>query len=182
MNKHLKLILSTFTKQSHPNDCGMACLQSIFKYAGLTVPQYQPDHSKQISLLQLHKIAESAGLSSVCVKMDMDALNAATSPCILHVINATGDPHFIVHYPSKFEAGIHLIGDPDWKLELISDAALLAKWISGAALYMEDVKPRWGLMHKLYPWNAFAWFKFIPVFLCLSVPVLNVIARSSGSL
>jgi len=180
MYNHLKLILSTFTRQRQPNDCGIACLNSVFKYAGLKSITAEQDISRQYSLLQLDKIAKNAGLVSSCVKMDVIALNNASSPCILYILNEAGRPHFVVHYPCRMNQGFHLVGDPDRKLEMISEEELLNKWVSRAALYFEDVKPDNAFSIRLFPWNAFIGFKFIPAVLWLSIPFLNLLAALLG--
>ena len=161
MNTYLKLILSTFTKQQQPDDCGLACLQSIFKYAGLKYTRPN-DLSPQISLLKLDMLAKNEGLSSSCVRMDLDALNENPFPCILHIVNETGQPHFVVHYPCNLNPGFHLVGDPDRRLEWIPEEILLKKWVSRAALYFDDLQPRKSINVLCFPWNAFTAFKFIP--------------------
>ncbi|MDB5143386.1 MAG: lagD 1 [Mucilaginibacter sp.] len=180
MTKNLKLILSTFTRQQQLNDCGMACLASIFKYAGINTPRYSTENSSNVSLLDLHKICNQAGLISKCVRMDMATLNEMKSPCILHVLNDSGQPHFVVHYPGDFNAALHLVGDPDRKIELMPEDVLLMKWESKAALFFEDLKPRNGISHWWFPWNNFNKFRFIPKVLWFAVPFLNVVAAMLG--
>lgn len=180
MTNNLKLILSTFTRQEHQNDCGRACLTSIFKYAGIKRTGNNMENSGELSLLELHKIAAQSGLDSRCVRMDLQALKEGKAPCILHVLNDAGQPHFIVHYPVAFGPGLHLIGDPDRKIELVPEEVLLRKWKSGAALYFEDIEPRNDLSHWWFPWNSFQQFKFIPKIWWIAVPFLNVVAAMLG--
>ena len=176
MTNNLKLILATFTKQRNLNDCGIACLLSILKYAGIESRYITSDNMGKSSLLDLHKIARQAGALSQCVRMDIETLQESPSPCILHVLNETGQPHFIVHYPYHLESGFHLIGDPDRKIELITEELLMKKWDSRAALFFENIQPRDDWYYRLYPWNSFAGFKFIPKILWWSVPFLNIVA------
>lgn len=180
MTNNLKLILATFNKQRNLNDCGIACLLSVLKYAGIGSGHITSDNMDQSSLLDLHKMAGKAGVISRCVKMDIETLRNNSSPCILHVLNETGQPHFIVHYSYHKEPGFHLIGDPDRKIELITEESLMKKWESRAALFFENVQPRNDWSYRLYPWNSFAGFKFIPKILWWAVPFLNVIAALLG--
>ena len=180
MTKNLKLILSTFTRQKHQNDCGMAYLASIFNYAGIEDPQNTTEHIVNVSLLELHKIASQAGLISKCVRMNVETLREIKSPCILHVQNESGQPHFVVHYPGNFESGLHLIGDPDRKIELVPEQVLLRKWESNAALFFEDIPLRNDRSYWWFPWNNFTEFKFIPKVLWVAVPLLNLVAAMLG--
>lgn len=179
MNTYLKLILSTFTRQQQPNDCGLACLRSIFKYAGLKFVHVD-DQNAPVSLLKLDMIAKKAGLISSCVRMDSHALNENPFPCILHILNEAGQPHFVVHYPCDLSPGFHLLGDPDRRLEFVPEDVLSKKWVSRAALYFDDLKPRKTLDVRCFPWNAFTAFRFIPKVLWLSVPFLNIVAAILG--
>jgi ATP-binding cassette, subfamily C, bacteriocin exporter len=180
MRNNLKLIWSTFTRQQNSNDCGLACLISIFKYAGINAPDIVAGNTGKTSLLELHQLASRAGIISRCVRMDIQTLKNNPSPCILHTINDAGQPHFIVHYPCSVGVELHLIGDPDRKLELITEQALLQKWDSRAALFIEKIKPRNNWSYRFFPWNNFTQFKFIPKMLWLSVPLLNIIAALLG--
>jgi ABC-type bacteriocin/lantibiotic exporter with double-glycine peptidase domain len=180
MNNDLKLILSTFTKQQHLNDCGIACLESIFKYTGIDAPVDRPDEMQQLSLLKLQELANGAGLNSSSVKMDIEAVRQNKYPCILHIMNDSGSPHFIVHYPYKKEPGYHLIGDPDRKIELVSEETLLMKWVSRSGLYIENVEPRKDKSYRCYPWDAFTEFRLIPKILWLSIPFLSIVGAFLG--
>jgi ATP-binding cassette subfamily B protein len=180
MTNNLKLILSTFNRQQHQNDCGLACLSSIFNYAGIANPQKITENNSSISLLELHKIAAQNGLISRCVRMDLQSLRDNASPCILHIRNNEGLPHFIVHYPGNFEGDLHLIGDPDRKIEFINEDLLLDKWESRAALFFENINPRNDIAHWFFPWNNLIQFRFIPKIVWVAVPFLNVAAAMLG--
>ncbi|MGZ3765583.1 MAG: cysteine peptidase family C39 domain-containing protein, partial [Mucilaginibacter sp.] len=180
MNKNLKLIMTTFTRQRDLNDCGIACLLSVFKYGGIEPGHIASERNDKYSLLDLHKMAAQAGLHSSCVRMDIITLRDNPSPCILHVTNDAGQPHFVVHYPYRTMPGFHLIGDPDHKVGLIGEDLLLKKWESKAALYFENIGPRTGWSYRFYPWNMFLDFKFLPKTVWWSVPFLNVVAALLG--
>jgi ABC-type bacteriocin/lantibiotic exporter with double-glycine peptidase domain len=179
MNKRLKLILATFTKQKNLNDCGIACLTSLCNYAGFEMPRITPEGGP-FSLLQLRKLASEAGLQATCVRMDLDSLIKNKWPCILHVENESGETHFIVHYEFESKKGQHLIGDPDRSIEFLSHEQLLTRWVSGTALFIEDLKPRRKVLDRFFPWTSIREFRLITKVFWLSIPFLTVVASFLG--
>jgi ABC-type bacteriocin/lantibiotic exporter with double-glycine peptidase domain len=178
--KKINFIRFTYVRQSSEHDCGTACLQMIMNYSGRA--KEGADTIKEIvipplglSLLDLRKIAESLGLRSRCVSLDLKTLQAAKHPVILHVSNDDGLSHFLVHYGAIQKKGKwqYLVGDPAKNLSIISQERLLSYWKSGAALFFEN------LTYKLPRFKDRAWvFLFsissFPGALWIAIPFLNL--------
>ncbi|MBS1526469.1 MAG: hypothetical protein JST19_12515 [Bacteroidetes bacterium] len=180
MNMNLKLILSSFIRQEDANDCGAACLRMIFNYSGLTADSPEFSQGEPISLFQLQQWANSAGLKAEAVRMDLENLRNINSPCILHILTDTMQPHYIVCF--NYEPGdeLYLIADPDGQVGFINESELNLRWQSRACIYFEDIRPKNGWRIHLYPWSYLLYFNFVPGILWFAVPLLNVCGSLLG--
>jgi ABC-type bacteriocin/lantibiotic exporter with double-glycine peptidase domain len=180
MNKNLKLILFTFTRQTGMDGCGAACLATIMKYSGLNadIPIELKHHS--LSLLQLQQISERKGLRSRAVRMNIETLRKSGFPSILHVVNEEQTPHFIIYYAYEPKLDLHLIGDPDGQVCYISEPELIRKWQSKAGLIFEPTSSGKNWRIRFYPWINLFHFNFVPGVLWLAIPFLNTFATLLG--
>lgn len=180
MNKDLKLILSSFTRQESANDCGSACLKMIFSYHGLKPELAVPIGDHPLSLYQIQQLAIEAGLSARAVRMDMAHLRDAKYPCILHVMTAQFLPHYIVCFGYDAGLNLYLVSDPDLYVTFITEAELILRWDSRAAVYFEGLQPKSGWSTHLFPWPYLLHFDFVPGILWFAVPLLNVCGSLLG--
>ena len=180
MNKYLKLILSSFTRQQSANDCGAACLRTIFNYCGLEGRLPDPGRDEPLSISRLQQLAEGAGLRAKGVRMDADHLRKIESPCILHVMSDDMTPHFIVSFGYDDAMALYLIADPDGQVNYMTESELLCRWQSRAALYFEDLTPGKNWRVRFYPWNYLFRFDFVPAIIWFAVPLLNVFGSLLG--
>ena len=180
MNTNLKLILSSFTRQESANDCGAACLRTIFKYAGLKTRIACPKNDEPLSISQLQQMAAGAGLTAKGVKMDEEHLRKIDSPCILHVMTEAMTSHFIVCFGYDKQVDLYLVADPDGQVSYVAERELLLKWQSRAAVYFQDLAPKKDWLIRLYPWNYLLRFDFVPGIIWFAVPLLNVFGAVLG--
>ena len=179
MQKNLKLILLSFTRQQSEADCGAACLATIFKYGGLQFSM--PGRSGlPLSLRQLQDLSREAGLNSRAVRMDIEHLRRSNFPGILHIITDEQLPHFILHFAYDQALGLHLVGDPDGEVSYITDEELLHKWQSRAALCFEELPRLNSWRVRLYPWINLCRFDFVPGILWIAIPLLNAFGTLLG--
>jgi ABC-type bacteriocin/lantibiotic exporter with double-glycine peptidase domain len=178
--KNLNSIRNTFVRQSAQSDCGLACLAMVLIYTGrkndaasVLMESFVPENG--LSLLEMRRLAERYGLNARCVTMDMATLRRTTSPSILHIINETGDPHFMVCYGGikKGRSWQYFVADPARKMHFISEDDLIAAWKSSAALYFGNI------LFKRLPCRERAWMPLLtirafPRGLWFSIPFLNL--------
>ncbi|HTI58998.1 cysteine peptidase family C39 domain-containing protein [Mucilaginibacter sp.] len=180
MYSNLKLILISFTRQESANDCGAACLRTIFNYSGLKPPMPNAGNDEPLSISRLQELGVAAGLSARGVRMDADHLRKMESPCILHVMSDAMTPHFIVSFGYDTAVGLYLIADPDGQVNYVTETELLARWQSRAALYFENLTPKKNWRARFYPWNYLFRFDFVPGIIWFAVPLLNVFGSLLG--
>jgi ATP-binding cassette subfamily B protein len=166
--------------QTGPNDCGIACLESILNYIGKEISGTHQLRIYQlkvtgISLLALKNLSCEYGLNGSCVEMEVSFLRSLITPCILHVVKAENAGHFIVFYGTrKFQGGTeYLIGDPSEGIGYVSEAQLQAIWKSRAALYFKEIKPGVKSHNLLY--NISRLDKVVALPLMLIIPVLGIL-------
>jgi ABC-type bacteriocin/lantibiotic exporter with double-glycine peptidase domain len=180
MKKNLKLVLFSFTRQTGADDCGAACLKTIFKYSGVKCNMPEEYNLVPLSLGQLKDISHGAGLSVRAVKMDTEHLQELESPAILHVMTDDLVPHFMVHF--YYDAGLrlHLVGDPDKQVAYVTETELLRRWQSSAALIFEQLPENNRWLSRLYPWYNISRFDFVPGILWFAIPMLNAFGTLLG--
>ena len=125
--------------------CGIACLKMICKHFGrdysldTLAGLCNPTHSG-VSLLSISDAAKSLGISSVCIRMPIEALIEATMPCILH----WNQNHFVVLYKVKKELKFY-VADPGKGLVTYNIDEFKSHWIEmssdkdgeGIAMFLE---------------------------------------------
>ncbi|BAU51943.1 cysteine peptidase family C39 domain-containing protein [Mucilaginibacter gotjawali] len=178
--KNLNSIRNTFVRQSAQSDCGLACLAMVLIYSGrkndaasLLMESRVPENG--LSLLEMRRLAERFGLTARCVSMDVATLRRTSCPSILHIIDETGDPHFMVCYGGlkKGRSWQYFVADPARKMHFISEDDLTAAWKSNAALYFEDILFK-GLPCRERAWMPLLTIRSFPKGLWFSIPFLNV--------
>jgi|GEM_PF-5061808 len=180
MNKDLKFILYSFTRQQGADDCGAACLKMIFKFAGLDQHLPASCSNQALSMRQLQELSAQAGLTSRAVKMDLEYLHTMQSPSILHVMNDDHTSHYMLHYYFDPVLRLHLVGDPDKQVCYITDTELSQRWQSRAALVFAGLQQKKSWSHRFYLWSDLFQFDFIPGILWFAIPLLNAFGTLLG--
>ncbi len=145
MNKELKHIKKTFTKQYAENYCGLACLVSIVKFHGGNTTQEKlrsiSGTTKQgTTLLGLYQVANKIGFNAKGFEASIKDLKALKEPVILHILKEEKLEHYVICY--GYNMGRFLIGDPGWGITEYQEDELEAVWKSKTML-------------KLHPGNSF---------------------------
>jgi ATP-binding cassette subfamily B protein len=115
-------------KQPDSKDCGPTCLRIISKYYDKNIPlQDLRNLSETIrsgtSLLSLSEASEKIGLKSLGVKINLERLEEAPLPCILH----WNKNHYVVLY--KIKKNLLYISDPANGLLKYNQDDFLKHWI-----------------------------------------------------
>lgn len=125
-----------FFRQYDKFDCGPTCLLMVAKYYGATFfLDYLRDACyvtrQGVSLLGLSQAAEKIGLSTLMVKLNIEALK---DECPLPAIIHWDQNHFVVLYNIEKRNGIrspevrYVIGDPAHGLVKLNEEAFLKYW------------------------------------------------------
>jgi ATP-binding cassette subfamily B protein len=119
-------------KQPDSKDCGPTCLRIISKYYDKNIPlQDLRNLSETIrsgtSLLSLSEASEKIGLKSLGVKINLERLEEAPLPCILH----WNKNHYVVLY--KIKKNLLYISDPANGLLKYNQDDFLKHWIGNNA-------------------------------------------------
>lgn len=179
-------IRKTFVHQLGEADCGIACLRSLLGYAGLpndlvNLQNMRVSLTDGLSLLDLRKAATAIGLKGRCVEMDMEHLRQSPNPCILYVLNESGQGHFVVHYGAKRTSGewLHILGDPASHVYETTESKINKIWNGRTALYFDDfpiINKKWlGI-----PWKPLFSLNVFPRQLWLVIPFLSITSTLLG--
>ena len=119
-------------KQPDSKDCGPTCLKIIAKYYGKTINIqtlriYSETTREGSSLLNLSDAAEKIEFRTLGVKLDLNKLEEAPLPCILH----WNKGHYVVLY--KIKKNKYYISDPAIGLVEYSKEEFLKFWIGNNA-------------------------------------------------
>jgi ATP-binding cassette subfamily B protein len=119
-------------KQADAKDCGPTCLKIVGKHYGKTINiQQLRDFSETTregsNLLFLSDAAEKIGFRTLGVKINLESLNDAPLPCILH----WNKEHYVVLYDIK--KGKYLISDPGFGLLEYNQTDFIKFWIGNNA-------------------------------------------------
>lgn len=118
--------------QADSKDCGPTCLKIISKHYGKTINiQQLRDFSETTregsNLLFLSDAAEKIGFRSLGVKLNLERLNDAPLPCILH----WNKEHYVVLYDIR--KGKYLVSDPGYGLIEYNQTDFIKFWIGNNA-------------------------------------------------
>lgn len=121
-----------FYKQSESKDCGPTCLKIAAKHFGKSIKidrlrELAETNRQGSSLFALSEAAESIGFRTLGVKLDLEKLNEAPLPCILH----WNKQHYVVLY--KIKRGRYYVSDPAFGLLDYSTKDFLKYWIGNNA-------------------------------------------------
>ncbi len=119
-------------KQADAKDCGPTCLKIVGKHYGKTINiQQLRDLSETTregsNLLFVSDAAEKIGFRTLGVKLNLDRLNEAPLPCILH----WNKEHYVVLYDIKKEN--YFISDPGYGLIAYNQTDFIKFWIGNNA-------------------------------------------------
>jgi ABC-type bacteriocin/lantibiotic exporter with double-glycine peptidase domain len=182
--KHVRQIRKTFVRQLGRNDCGLACIRMVLKYAGYESKAASLTSvvtSRNLSLLDLRGLSGSSGLKARCVQMDLEFLSRNPTPCILHLNNGDVGDHFQVCYgmDHKHDKKRYLMGDPARGIYYLTEELLQKSWVSHAALYFEDL-PDHPVKQAGSSWHLLLSRQLIPTGLLLSIPLLSIFTAILG--
>lgn len=118
--------------QADSKDCGPTCLKIVAKHYGKTINiQQLRDFSETTregsNLLFLSEAAEKIGFRTLGVKINLESLQEAPFPCVLH----WNKEHYVVLYAIK--KGIYYISDPAFGLLKYSQEEFIKFWIGNNA-------------------------------------------------
>ena len=118
--------------QADSKDCGPTCLKIVSKYYGKTLNiQQLRDFSETTregsNLLFLSDAAEKIGFRTLGVKLNLESLEEAPLPCVLH----WNKEHYVVLYDIK--KGKYLISDPAFGLLQYNKEEFIKFWIGNNA-------------------------------------------------
>lgn len=118
--------------QADNKDCGPTCLKIIAKYYGKTMNiQELRDYSETTregsNLLFLSDAAEKIGFRTLGVKLNLESINEAPLPCILH----WNKEHYVVLHDIK--KGKYFISDPGFGLIEYNQEDFIKFWIGNNA-------------------------------------------------
>lgn len=121
-------------KQMDQMDCGATCLRMIFKYFGQLVSIHKIRKLCQttkdgVNLLGISEAAEKLGFRTYGVRLNLDQLNHAELPCILH----WNQNHFVVLY--KIRKAKYYVSDPASGLMRYDEKEFTRNWFSTRGLY-----------------------------------------------
>jgi ATP-binding cassette, subfamily B, bacterial len=118
--------------QADSKDCGPTCLKIVGKHYGKTINiQQLRDFSETTregsNLLFLSDAAEKIGFRTLGVKLNLERLNEAPLPCVLH----WNKEHYVVLYDIK--KGKYLVSDPGYGLIEYNQTDFIKFWIGNNA-------------------------------------------------
>ena len=121
-----------FYKQPDSKDCGATCLKIIAKHYGRTLNiqllrSLSETTREGSNLLNISDAAEKIGFRSLGVKLNVNQLEEAPLPCILH----WNSNHYVVLH--KIKKGVYCISDPAFGLLEYNKKELLKFWIGNNA-------------------------------------------------
>ncbi|MFC4815731.1 MULTISPECIES: peptidase domain-containing ABC transporter [unclassified Flavobacterium] len=119
-------------RQADSKDCGPTCLKIVSKYYGKTLNIQQLRELSETTregsnLLFLSDAAEKIGFRTLGVKLNVESLEDAPLPCILH----WNKEHYVVLYEIK--KGKYYISDPGFGLITYNQEDFLKFWIGNNA-------------------------------------------------
>ena len=117
-------------RQLDSKQCGLACLSMIsLHYGNKKTIKYLEDICQisrdGISLLGISECAKEIGLVPTVIATDMDGLQQAKLPCILHWNNN----HFVVLYKHNSKRNYYYIADPGQGLRKYSEQEFKTHWV-----------------------------------------------------
>jgi ATP-binding cassette subfamily B protein len=132
VKQDLKLKKFPNYKQADFKDCGPTCLKIIAKHYGKAINiQELRDFSETTregsNLLFLSDAAEKIGFRTLGVKLNVQRLEEAPLPCVLH----WNKEHYVVLY--KIKKGVYYISDPAFGLIEYSQKDFIKFWIGNNA-------------------------------------------------
>lgn len=119
-------------KQADSKDCGPTCLKIIARHYGKTIRiqelrEISETTREGSNLLYLSDAAEKKGFRTLGVKLDLERLQEAPLPCILH----WNKNHYVVLY--KIKKDTYYISDPAFGLIEYNEKDFLKFWIGNNA-------------------------------------------------
>lgn len=112
---NLKTAWKFHTNQNGISECGIACLESIFKFYGFrpnsnVLKSLSGTTGSGTTLLGLFEASNNLGLKAEGYEANISELRKQSNPSILHVIINENQLHYIVCY--GYNQGYFIIGDP----------------------------------------------------------------------
>lgn len=123
-----------YYEQMDMMDCGATCLRMIFKYYGHSVSIQKIRKLCQttdtgVNMLGISEAAEKLGFRTYGVRLNLDQLQDAELPCILH----WNQNHFVILY--KIKKGKYYIADPATGLITYNSKEFSSNWYSSKDMH-----------------------------------------------
>lgn len=128
--------------QSSESDCGPAALLTVLRHYGSNAAlvdlqlKYVSD-PRGATLRDLSRAAADHGFDSLAARGTLEDLQKEPMPCVAHVINGAGQPHFVAIF--SIGKKVH-IGDPAFGSRRITRAEFERVWVSRAVLLIRPPK------------------------------------------
>ncbi|SDG75766.1 ATP-binding cassette, subfamily B [Flavobacterium omnivorum] len=118
--------------QNDSKDCGPTCLKIIAKHYGKTINIQELRNLSETTregsnLLFLSDAAEKIGFRTLGVKLNLERLDEAPLPCVLH----WNKKHYVILY--KIKKGTYFISDPGFGLIEYNQKDFIKLWIGNNA-------------------------------------------------
>lgn len=154
--------------QSSEIDCGPAALLTVLRHYGSNAAlgdlqlKYVSD-PRGATLRDLSRAAADHGFDALAARGTLEDLAKEPMPCVAHVINGAGQPHFVAIF--SIGKKVH-IGDPAFGSRRISRTEFERVWVSRAVLLIRPPKSRSAESHsgvrawlhaQLAPLSQFWW-------------------------
>lgn len=130
---NIKKIKRSFVLQHTQSSCGLACLVSALKLYGKDINEEQLKISsgttiEGTSFLGLRDVARELGFIADGYEGDIPSLKAMDALAILHIINDSMLPHFILYYGYEQKTNNFIIGDPAKGIQYYTEESLSSVW------------------------------------------------------
>jgi len=179
---NINSIKRIFVRQSTGQDCGIACLQMVFKYYGLHmgISAAGCGLTAALSLAEMQCLCAANGVAARPVEMELAYLQTLKKPVILHILDEHSREHYVVFFQAVKQGGEakFIIADPARNIYLMDEQELAEKWVSRAALYFEHDQ----IAPVKHPggWQLLWQFSRLPFALIPAFAVLSLVAAAFG--
>lgn len=179
--KNIYTYQNSFVRQTNQNNCGIACICMILRFAGQTensreLEQKMDHYVADSSLLDLKNIIAEYNRKARCVQIDIDTLRNLKSPVILYTLGMNGRNHFLTLFEirNSSDGNLYIIGDPGQAIRVMAEVDFLKIWPSRTGLFIEDLQMA-NAGNIFQSWRkAFDW-QLIPKPLFYCVPIVHLL-------
>jgi ABC-type bacteriocin/lantibiotic exporter with double-glycine peptidase domain len=146
----LRRIEKIFTLQKDHSDCGVACLQNIFRFYGAEIPlerlrELSGTDKQGTTMLGLYQSAQELGFAAEGAEAEkFENISEVKAPCILHLTIDNRLLHYVVYYPPEAvlnaQPDKYLIGDTGRGVRYYTRDELEKVWVTKACLLLNPAE------------------------------------------